>query len=206
MIVTNISDVSPNTGRCNIFIDNEFSFSLIPSDIEYFKLKVGEEISLEKYKYITDTIIYIKAQNTALKYLGYKMRSEYEVRQKLQEKEFTEQIIERVIEFLIKYKYVDDRKYCTAFIKETLKLKPKGKYAIRLELSQKGINKNIIDEVLCESEIDEAEIIKGIIERKFKGIISEDSKEKKRIYNFLLRKGFGYDIIKNVFNEIKRNQ
>ena len=76
MIVTSIKQQKKDKERYNIFIDGEFAFGLIMEDILYFKIKEGYEISEEKYNYIKDTVLYIKAQDTALKFLVYKMRTE----------------------------------------------------------------------------------------------------------------------------------
>ena len=47
-----------------------------------------------------------------MRFLGYKMRTVQEIRQKLLEKEFAEDVIAEVLVFLEKYGYADDRDYC----------------------------------------------------------------------------------------------
>ena len=74
MIVTEIKQQKKDKSRYSVYIDGEFAFGLIMDDILYFKLKEGEEIPEEKYRYIMDTTVYIKAQDAAVSYLGYKMR------------------------------------------------------------------------------------------------------------------------------------
>ena len=67
------------------------------------------------------------------------MRTEAELRRKLTEKEFAPQVIEKVMDFLCRYGYCDDKAYAKSFVKERLRLKPKGAYALKMELRQKGI-------------------------------------------------------------------
>ena len=76
MTVTRIEQQKKNKSRYSVYIDGEFAFGLIMEDILYFKLKEGEEIPTATYEYIMDTTLYIKAQDAAIRYLGYKMRTE----------------------------------------------------------------------------------------------------------------------------------
>ena len=75
MIVTSIEQQKKDKSRYSVFIDGEFAFGLIMDDILYFKIKEGMELPQEKYDYIMDSVIYIKAQDTAARFLGYKMRT-----------------------------------------------------------------------------------------------------------------------------------
>lgn len=157
MLVTAIIPQKKDPAKRNIFIDGEFAFSLIAQDVLYFKLREGEPIPQETYDTIQDNLIYIQAQDTALHYLGYKMRTEAELRRKLTEKEFAPQVIEKVMDFLCRYGYCDDKAYAKSFVKERLRLKPKGAYALKMELRQKGISEKIAEEVLAETDLNEAE-------------------------------------------------
>ena len=80
MLVTAIIPQKKDPAKRNIFIDGEFAFSLIAQDVLYFKLREGEPIPQETFDIIQDNLIYIQAQDTALHYLGYKMRTEAELR------------------------------------------------------------------------------------------------------------------------------
>lgn len=156
MLITAITQQKRDPSRYNIFIDGEYAFALPMQDILYFKLKEGQEAAEETIAFIRKNLIYIKAQDTALRFLGYKMRTVQEIRQKLLEKEFAEDVIAQVLAFLEKYGYADDREYCHRYIREKLRLKPKSGYALGLELRQRGVSSRIIEEVLAETEIDEA--------------------------------------------------
>ena len=136
--ITAITQQVHHPERYSVFIDNQFAFGLIMQDILYFKLKEGEEIAQQTYDFIQNELVYVQAQNVALNYIGYKMRTEIEVRKKLTSKEFSEDVVERVIDFLIKYHYVDDIKYCESYIKQRLRLSPRGKYVLKMELKQRN--------------------------------------------------------------------
>ena len=100
MLITAITQQKRDPSRYNIFIDGEYAFALPMQDILYFKLKEGQEAAEETIAFIRKNLIYIKAQDTALRFLGYKMRTVQEIRQKLLEKEFAEDVIAQVLAFL----------------------------------------------------------------------------------------------------------
>lgn len=203
MFVTAITQQKKDETRYNVFLDGTYAFALPMQDILYFKLKEGREVPEETVEYIQNSLIYIKAQDTALHYIGYKMRTVKEIRMKLSEKEFSEEVIEKVIAFLEKYGYADDREYCRKYIKEKLRMKPKSGYALKIELRQRGISARIIDEVMAETEMDEAGDAFHWLERKSRGQWPpEDEKKKKQLYDFLLRKGYSYDIIGEAFRQM----
>lgn len=203
MLVTAITQQKKDATKYNIFIDGEYAFALPMQDILYFKLKEGKEVAEETVVFIQKNLIYIKAQDTALHFIGYKMRTVKEIRQKLTEKEFAEETIDEVIAFLEKYGYADDREYCRKYIKEKLRMKPKSGYALKIELKQRGISSRIIDEVMAETEVDEEGDAFRWLEKKSRGQWPpENEKKKKQLYDFLLRKGYSYDIIGEAFRQM----
>ena len=107
MIITDIVQNKSNE-KFSVFVDDEFAFSLAKSDIVFFKLDVGEEISEKKFKYIYDEAVMTKAKNRAAKFLGASKKPEKAVRDKLTESGFDEDVCEKVIDELKKYGYVDD--------------------------------------------------------------------------------------------------
>ena len=191
MLITAITQQKRDPSRYNIFIDGVYAFALPMQDILYFKLKEGQEAAEETIAFIRKNLIYIKAQDTALRFLGYKMRTVQEIRQKLLEK----------------YGYADDREYCRRYIRERLRLKPKSGYALGLELRQRGVSSRIIEEVLAETEIDEASDALRWLEKKSRGQWPpENEKKKKQLFDFLLRKGYSYDIIKEAFRQMEERR
>lgn len=206
MMVTAIVQQKRDESKYNIFIDGEYAFALPMQDILYFKLKEGQAVSEDTVEFIRQNLIYIKAQDTALHFLGYKMRTVKEIRQKLEEKEFAEDIIERVLAFLEKYGYADDKEYCRRYIRQQLRLKPKSGYALGIELKQKGVPSAIVEEVLAETELDETADALRWLEKKSRGQWPPDVKKKKQLYDFLLRKGYSYDIIGEAFRKMQENQ
>lgn len=205
MTVTKIEQQKKDKSRYSVFIDGEFAFGLIMEDILYFKIKEGEELPQEKYNYIMDTTVYIRAQNTAARYLGYKMRTQKEVHDKLIDSGYSEEICDRVLQSLKKYDYINDEIYCIKYIKETLKLRPKGIFLIKRELKSKGIDEGTVNKAIEEAEIDELEIAKNLLMKKYEEFAIMDNKELSKVYGFLQRKGFSYGVIKEAIRNLADN-
>ena len=199
MTVTAIEQQKKDPDKYNVFVDGEFAFSLYMQDILFFKIKENEEIAEDKYSYIVNEVIYIKAQDKALNYLGFKMRTEKEIRDKLESYDYSENVIERVMEFLLKYNYIDDFKYAMSYIRQTQRLKPLGSYGIKMKLREYGVKDEIIENAILESELDEEEDAYSLLMKKIGEKKELDEKEKKKYHDFLLRRGYSYDIIKEVF-------
>ena len=202
MIVTGVEQQKKDKSRFSVYIDGEYAFSLIKEDILYFKIKEGYEIPEERYDYIMNTTIYIKAQDMVVRYIGYKMRTEKEVIDKLRSYEYSDEVIEKVVAGLKKYDYINDKIYCEKYVKETLKLRPKGKFLIKQELKMKGIEEDVIDCVLEEKSVDENGLIEELLLKKYEGFREMDDREKAKIYSFLLRRGFSYGAIKDAISTL----
>ncbi len=144
-----------------------------------------------------------KARTYAYNLLRVRSRSEKELSQKLKEKGYSKPISEKVISFFKELDLINDLKFARAWVDSRLKLNPKGNIVLRQELFDKGVSKNIVDEVLSENENREEEIAKSLAEQRIKRLTGLPRlKVKKRLYDYLARRGFKYDIISEVINQL----
>ncbi len=204
-LITDIVEQKKDNTRRSIYINNQFVFGMTDVDVLYYKLKIGEEIDKAKYNYILNEVIYNKAQNTALAFLSRKMRTKQEVIKKLGEKDFSEEIISKVVEFLENYKYLNDKDYIEKFVRDKVKVNGHGKQKIMFELKQKGVDKFLIEDYFCEDEDFEDEEYKKAYElacKKASRLDLNEYKEKKRVFDYLARRGFSYDVINRCMYDI----
>jgi regulatory protein len=117
----------------------------------------------------------------------------------LKRKGYPEDLIKDTIEFLKQKNLVDDLNFSKRWIENRSLLKPSSINKLKLELRQKHINREIINQVLSESPIDEVAVLKEIILKKQKLAKYQD---KQTMMMFLARKGFSYDSIKKVLSDI----
>lgn len=146
------------------------------------------------------------AKRIVFRFLKFRPRSEKEVVDKLADKGFTPGTIDPAMEFFRTKKFLDDQMFARGWITSRLK-KPFGMTRIRRELKQKGISDEIINQEtpLALLEYDEvaaaAELAKHRL-AKYKGI--DKLKAKRRIYEYLIRRGFGFNTVARVVNQLNR--
>ena len=146
-----------------------------------------------------------KTRDYAFLLLKFRPRSENEIRQRLKKKKFNSEIIESTVSFLKDKGFIDDNYFAKTWIESRIK-KPLGIRRLKAELSIKGINKAIIDTQINEikKSYPEEDIVGGIAKdrlNKLKGI--DPQKAKKRVYAYLLRRGFSPEVVIDVLNQMK---
>lgn len=198
MVITKLAFGEKNKVR--VFIEEEFAFLLYTSDIKKYHLKENETIEQEKYNLIIKETVFRRAKQKAIAILNRMDKTEYELRQKLQQGEYTNPIIEDTIEYVKSYHYIDDRRYAENYIR--YKGIKKSKKQIEMELYQKGISKNIIDEAFGQG-MDDTEAIKRAIQKKTNDVSKLSWKERQTIAAYLYRKGFCSEDIKKHLNQIE---
>ena len=144
--------------------------------------------------------------NRAVRLLAAKPRSIRELRERLLEKLWTnEEIVERVLEKLKEYKYLDDEQFARDVAVSKLRQKPQGKRRLQQTMSQKKLDKEIVDAAIAEAfeKLPESELIEQAITKRLrlKGK-PETREESKKFYDHLMRQGFGYDLIREKMSEV----
>lgn len=135
-----------------------------------------------------------KAKEKALNYLEYRIHSEKELSQKLKRAGALDEDIEKIIEFLKEYKLLDDEDFATRFARDLKVLKKYGKNRIKQELYLKGINKDIIDNVLSDLEDTDMDTLYDMIKKHLKG--NFDKKNTDRVIRYFITRGYSIDEIK----------
>ncbi|RJQ27722.1 regulatory protein RecX [Candidatus Parcubacteria bacterium] len=152
--------------------------------------------------YQTDLpVIQNKAHNKALKFLSYRMRSEKELYDFLVKKKFEENIIQKTIQAFKEEGLVDDRKFIKWWIEQRQTFRPKSKFVLKKELMSKGVRRELIEEVIDDSQ-DDYEVAKNFFGKKKHRFNKYSGKEYfQKASAFLQRRGFGWDIIKRVLHD-----
>lgn len=202
-IITKIEAQKKNDDRVNIYVDEKFFMAIYKELVFSFNLKKGQEIDKDYLKNILDDEIYMKAKNKALNILSKSSQSEKQIQQKLS-KDFEEHTIDRVIEFLQKYKFVDDEDLANRIVNTNVNLNKYGKNKIKQNLYNKGIDKSIIEQAMNEIDSDkEFENALYLGKKRYDRLKNEDPRKAyQKIGNHLAYKGFNYDIIKKVLNKL----
>lgn len=151
-----------------------------------------------------NTDAFQKAKEYAFLLLKFRLRSEKELLSRLKKKGFPEQVVKQTLGFLKEKGFIDDNLFAKSWIESRLK-RPLGLRRIREELKLKGLAKEIIDSKISQAKKDysEEDWVRRIAEDKFdklKGV--EPFNAKRRVYTFLLRRGFSPEIVIDVVNQL----
>lgn len=190
-----------------VIFEDETKLLLNYNIFEKYKVSVDMDFSqteILEMKYFSDIE---RAKSRAINYISGKLKTKYEVRLKLRENEFSNEVIDEVLEILENEEYLNDRVYCEIFIEDKKRLNGYGKNKIKSLLIQKGVSKSIFEDFLdkfeYEDEFDNA-VKMGI--KKLNLLANEEDKFKKKqkIINYLAYRGFSFDVINDVLKEILR--
>ena len=204
MQVTNIS-YSKSKEVFEVVFEDETKLLLNYNIFEKYKVSVDMDFSeneILEMKYFSDIE---RAKSRAINYISGKLKTKYEVRLKLNENGFAEDVIDEVLDILEKEEYLNDKVYCEIFIEDKKKLNGYGKNKIKSLLIQKGISKNIFEDFLNEFEYDEEfdnALKMGIKKLELLSNEEDNFKKKQKIINYLTYRGFGFDVINDVLKEI----
>lgn len=139
---------------------------------------------------------YDKVYNQAIKYLGVRSHTVFEIHTKLTRKKFDKKLIEEVISDLQQRKYLNDRDFAQVFAQNLVKYKTFGYYGIKNKLKQRGVEDSVAEDVLSE-ELDAAQETK----LAHKAVGKSLKKDKIKLMQMLQRKGFRMQAINSVVGD-----
>lgn len=196
--------ISHQNGRgkkIHILIDDEYQ---ITTDVDFWSqnyINDGTDITEEQWQELVDAINYRKAVNKCYDLLSRRDHSVKELRQKLLRTVDPENA-DKAIEKMLDLGYLDDEKYARTLFRHLYDNKRMSLNFIKREMYMKGIDPFIIEDVLCENEVDNVANIVELINSKYAGKLrAEDGKQK--VMAALARKGFSYSDIKSAFYRIE---
>ncbi len=192
--------------RKTLIFDDGSVFGISEDVFILYKFEIGSELSEEAYNNISNDELKVKVYNSALRLLGYRMRSINEMRDRLIKKEYPNIIIEETINKLQKIEYLNDIEFSKAFARDKVRSKKIGPMALRAEFIPHKIDKEILEITIIDvyEKYPVASLIKQILDkRKILSGTKLDQKTKKRIYDLLSRKGFTWSDISTVFTELE---
>jgi regulatory protein len=201
--ITAISAQKKNPNRVNIYLDGEFAFGL--ARITAAWLKTGDVLSEEKLEKLQADDTREIAYQQALLYLSYRARSEKEIRQNLRKHEIPEAIIEETLERLKNAMLADDNQFAQMWVENRNTFRPRSKRALEIELRQKGLTNEAIQASL--SQVDEEALAYEAASKRATRLKGQEWSEfRKKLSEFLARRGFSYStiapIVSRLWNEI----
>ncbi|WP_171016927.1 recombination regulator RecX [Pseudalkalibacillus caeni] len=210
MTITRIERQKRNDERYNIFIEkkhnkgDEFGFSVDQDVLISYGLKKGMQIDSKLMEKIAFDDMVKKGLNQSLRFLSYRMRSQKEIIDYLKTKEISDNAIAMILDKLSSYGYTDDLEFGKTFVKSRMNASSKGPTVIAKELFEKGLDRKKIDKSLEEfDEETQLENARSFALKNAKKHKRSSSKEiRQKVSQNLASKGFSWEIIENVFDEV----
>lgn len=202
-VITSIAIQKKNKNRFNIFIDEQYAFSLSRELAE--SIKTGDTLTENSIAQLKQADAHHTAYYRGLYFLNFRPRSRMEIKTYLIRKDFPPDAVKSTLSRLESHGYINDHEFARLWIENRRRLKPKGMYALVGELKQKGIDDQIIKDLLLD--FDETESAWEAIAPRLNRIQTDDKNAfSKKIYGFLSRRGFSYSICKQICDQAWEKQ
>jgi len=185
-------------GKYRICFENGTSCWVYGYEVRGMKIEEGAYISENTYQHIFRDIIGKRAKKRAMHLLEQMDRTEQQLREKLQASDYPSNCVEDAINYVKSFHYLDDERYAenfTRYAKEKL-----SRQQIKQKLMTKGVSREVISHAIEEEyDTEETVIIRQLLlKRNYTGKVTDEG-EFRRVYNYLLRRGFkSNDILKEM--------
>lgn len=195
MKITSIKQQVKKTDRYSIFVDDKYAFSLSESELISSGVHSGQELSVKELAEFKEKSKLGKVYNLALQLVVRRPRSEKELRDYLRRKGQDETATQTILNKLSDIRMLDDSAFAKVWVDNRRLLKPVSRRRLTMELRQKGISSEIIDEVMAWDQTTDADTLRELVDRKRKQTKYQDPT---KLMQYLARQGYGYDDIKQV--------
>ena len=191
--------------RSIVKLESGLSFPLYSSELNKFDTKEGEDLSDGSLDIIMTQILPSRCIKRAMNLLQKKSFAEGELVRKLSEGGYPEEVIDKAVEYVRSYGYIDDVRYAADYIRYHSS-QGRGRNRIRLELRAKGISDDSFEKAWNEMEevgliADTDSQIEKLLDKKHFSPDMERS-DKDKIAAFILRRGFSSEDIFRVMKAL----
>ncbi len=201
MIVTGIEEISRSRSR--VFLDEEFAFVLYKGELRLYHVRVGEELSQRDFDTIRNEVLPKRAKLRAMNLLKSRAYTTKQLHDKLKMGDYPEDVIELALAYVAEYHYTDDLRYAVEYI--TAYESTRSRRRIEQDLLGKGISREALEEAWQKWEeqggsLDEEAMLQKLLRKRGFDPENTDERELRRLYGFLLRKGFSGEQIRSAIH------
>jgi len=209
MRITTLEPQANNPERINLYVDGRFLLGVSAAIVLQMELQLGQELLPDQLELLRREEAEQRAVDRALNYLSFRPRSREEVRRYLRRKETPPDIIEAVLARLDRLDFVNDRAFASFWIETREQFNPRGAYALKNELRMKGVEREVVDELVDDEQDEERALRAG--RKKALSLINIPGMDyttfRNRLGSFLQRRGFGYAVsthtVRNLWQEFR---
>jgi len=198
MKITRLKAQVKNPDRVSVYVDEKYSFSLNVNQMLDQRLHVGLEVDQARLDELKHTSEFGKAYERALMYVMLRPRSRREVQDYARRKKWAPEDTQAIIEKLVTKRYLDDRSFARSWAESRALGKKTSRRKLMMELKQKGVTEDIINEVLETSSFNEDDALQQLIVKKRK--LARYAADDQKLMRYLAGQGFSFDDIKAALN------
>jgi regulatory protein len=193
--------------RVNVYVDGAFRIAAAQEVLLRAGLYVGDEVTESRLEELAAEDLFWKARDSSLNLLSFRARTATELRRRLREKGFPEEVVERCVAELVERGLVDDSAFAETFVRDRVRLRPSGARRLAQELRRKGVDADTageaIEEVLRSEDVSELELARVAVSKWARRSGEEPERARRRLYGFLARRGFGGDTVRQIMEEVE---
>ena len=203
MYVTKLTAVTK--AKYKVYLDDEFAFVLYKGELSRYGIQEGVDLSQTVVEQIKEEVLKKRAKLRAMHILERADRTEAQLYAKLKQDLYSEDIIACAMQYVKSFGYIGDANYAKRFVES--KQSSKSKREVAMLLQQKGIASEHIENALesAYEECDEKDTIRKLVEKKRFCPEEATLAEKKKMFDYLLRKGFRHEDIRQVIQVYSEN-
>jgi len=199
--ITSIETQAKRKDRFSVFLDGEFAFGLSEGVLLESGVAKGDMLSEERIQEILHLEERRQAKEKAMRLLAVRARSAKEIADRLRLAKYSQAITDWTIAELLRLKLLDDAEFAVQYARSRLSTRPVGEYLLRRELKQKGIPEEEIEKAITTAfaASSEVELARELAAKRKRACGNIDRmKAKQRVSDFLLRRGFGWNIVAEI--------
>jgi regulatory protein len=205
--VTRVSPQQATAERMNIYLDGRYAFSMSVRALSEHPVSVGDHLSPADIERLRNADEPDRAVTTALNLLTHRGRSERELRQRLRQKGYTSTAIDEAIRRVVEWGYLNDEQFAASWVEQRSSGRPRSRRALAHELREKGVDRQIIETTIEEADIDELADARRLGADKWrKEGAQEPDRRRQRTADFLARRGYSWQIAKQVIDELESGE
>lgn len=198
--ITALKAQKKNPNRISVFLDGEYAFGL--SRIVAAWLRIGQILSEADIDRLKQQDTSEVAYQKSLRFLSVRPRSEVEVHRKLTEQGFEESVVDTTIQRLKENGFLGDEKFAQTWVENRTTFRPRGKRMLAVELRQKGVEEDVIQKALAETEDENSLAYQAAVKYARRLAGSDWETFRKRLGAYLMRRGFSYGTIAPVLRQV----
>ncbi|SDN00307.1 regulatory protein [Paenibacillus sp. yr247] len=202
-IITLVEKQKRGKHRYNIFLNEEYAFSVHEDILIKHRLIKGEYVNPQEIESITLDEEQNSAYIKAVRIIGRRTHSTSELKRKLKEQGYELPIIEWVCERLAQQKYLNDEEFAKMWTDNRIISQRKGRNLVRQELQQKGIDKELVKNAMeTINPEDEYTGAMKLAQTKWKQTSGKTFERKRKTAAFLMRRGYTGVVVSKVLGQL----